>query len=843
MDEPKQQVETQQSAAATDKIVTFFQTTSAYVLLVVLGILPIVFVPVWYAPFTYTKTILLITVLLVGVILYSLAVLRTGKAGWINNHVLWALWALVAASAVSGLFSGDIADAFVGDTLNVHTVFFMMVLAATATFVALQSAVRGAVMRFYIALTASGVLLALYHLLRLIFGPDTFSFGVFTTATATPIGGWNDLGLFFGLIILLSLAALNILPLTKPGRWLFGALVGLSLLMLTTINFSSVWLVLALASMVVVMYSLAKDRFADTAMVVQTESKAVSVTSITLSLVTFVVSFSFVIAGSSLGSVISNATDISYVEVRPSPVATLDIARSVYAENLLLGNGPNRFADAWRMHKDPSINETIFWETNFTSGSGYIPTQLVTHGILGAVAWIAFLLTLLYTGLRLLTRAQASDTLWHFIGVSSLLSSVYIWGMALVYTPGVTVLLLGAAFTGVFVAAYARAFPRGRGVFVVQQHKRAAFILVAVVMLIIVAASSTLYYVSRHYTSVWMFSEAVNNISDGTTIESVEEKIVNVFSLYQSDVYAEQLAQYQLSKMNSLLSIEEPTAEQQSQFENAAVTGISSAQQAIALDETEPRHWRLLGTLYTALTLVGLEEADVRAREALQEAAALDPTNPSYALLEARLELELDNLEAARTKVNEALSLKGNFTAALSILAQIEIAEGSVAEAISTTRSIATLEPNNPARFYQLGTLQLAAEDVSGAIASLERAIQLDRDYANARYFLALAHLELDNSEEALAQLQAVLALNPGNESVLGLIEQIESGEPVVTPESVPTDISDGEATVDEDDEAITTTSDPDTDLIAPVNPTNSPAESGGADESITEEPLSEDVN
>ena len=830
MDTPQKPKNAKPSELRTDRIVTFFQNASAYMLLIALGALPIIFIPVWYAPFAYTKTIVIVVVLLLGIILYSLSVLRTGQVIWLQNPVLWTLWAVVAAATISGLFAGDLSDTFVGDTLNVHTVFFTVVLAVITTFVAIQSTIRGAVMRFYIALTVSGVLLAAYHLVRLIFGPEALSFGVFTGATATPVGGWNDLGLLFGLTILQSLVALNILPLTKLGRWLFGALVGLSLLMLMVINFFSVWLVLALASMMVLMYSLAKDRFSDASIV---ESKPVSITSMSLSLVTFILSFSFVIAGSSLGSVISDVTNVSYIEVRPSPVATLDIARSVYTDNMLLGVGPNKFIDAWRTHKDPTINETVFWDTNFTSGSGYIPTQFVTHGLLGTVAWVLFLLALLYTGFRLLLRTNTNDTLWYFISTSSLLAVIYIWGMAMVYTPGVTILILGAAFTGIFIASYMKCFPHTGGIFVVQKNKRAAFVLVAMVMLVIVASASILYYASRHYTSVWLFSEAINNISDGTTIESVEAKIVNVFNIYQNDIYAEQLAQYQLSKINSLLSLAEPTTEQQTQFENAAVTGIDAARQAIALDPTEPRYWALLGAIYSTLALTELEQADDRAREAYQEAARLDPQNPSYALLEARLELELSNLEAAREKINQSLALKSNFTSALSTLAQIEIAEGSVEEAINTTRAIVTIEPNNPARLYQLGTLQLAAEDVAAAITSFERAVQLDTNYANARYLLALAYLEQDNSDAALAQLEVVRSLNPDNAEIQSLIEQIESGEDVTVLDSQPTtDIVDGEAVIGDDDDTVTTNVEPDTDLIAPINPPNT---SNSTDESDNE--------
>ena len=50
----------------------------------------------------------------------------------------------------------------------------------------------------------------------------------------------------------------------------------------------------------------------------------------------------------------------------------------------------------------PSLNSTVFWNTDFSSGIGFIPTSFVTTGIVGALAWIAFLVLLIVFGFRML---------------------------------------------------------------------------------------------------------------------------------------------------------------------------------------------------------------------------------------------------------------------------------------------------------------------------------------------------------------------------------------------------------------------------------------------------------
>jgi len=130
-----------------------------------------------------------------------------------------------------------------------------------ATGVTLVLSNKVSILRFYILLLTVSILLGLFHLLRVIFGADTLTFGIFQGTVATPLGSWNDLGLFFGLAIILSLVALEQLSITKGGKIIIGFIVFLSLLILAVVNFFSVWIVLGVVSLIMLIYSLSKDRF------------------------------------------------------------------------------------------------------------------------------------------------------------------------------------------------------------------------------------------------------------------------------------------------------------------------------------------------------------------------------------------------------------------------------------------------------------------------------------------------------------------------------------------------------------------------------------------------------
>lgn len=800
-----------------DKVELSLKAVAQNSIVLMFGLLPLIFIPVAFAPFGYTKTFFVIIGIVIACIFFSLSILRSGVVKFSAPWALVAFWGVAAVTAVSALLSGDMRDSFIGDSFGVQTALFIVVLAVVMSISSIVGQTKATIMRLYVLLAGSAVFLGIFHLLRIVFGPTFLSLGVFTAANSSPLGGWNDLGLFFGLTILLALVALEQLPLTKSGKILFSVVVTASLCMLAVVNFFAVWIVLALVSLVQLMYILTKERFSEQVLTLQKE-KDVSMYSVSLSLLVFVCSLVFIVGGSAVGGFVSNMTNVSYMEVRPSLEATIDIGRNVYQENAFVGIGPNKFVDAWRLYKDPSINQTVFWSTNFSSASSFLTTQFVTGGIFSVLAWLVFLVLFFVAGFRMLFKAVHVDKFWYFIGTSSFVAASYLWGMSLVYNPGPVVLLLGALFTGIVFVAHSALLTTSVRRVTVTSNKRAAFILVGVVMIVIIGSASALYYTGRHYASAYTFSAAISGAADTATLEEVEQTISSAYAVSPSDLYARQLAGYQIAKMNSLLSLESPTAEQQQAFQTAAVNGVNAAQLAVDTDKTDPQNWSTLGAVYSILAASGVEGAKERAAEAFGKAREYDPTNPSYALLEAQLSSRIGDVEAARVSAIAAIQLKQNYTDALFFLTQLDIAEGKVEDAITTTRAIISLEPSNPARYYQLGVLESSAANVDNAITAFTQAVALDGNYANARYFLALAYIQKENSAAALEQLEVVLELNPGNLDVAALIAQVKSGEVFdVAPEVLSEQIPEAPVVSDGADGVVSTQT-PDTPLVSSVN-------------------------
>lgn len=814
----QQTIPSNEQDSSEDAVENVLRNISQNIIIFVFGLLPIFFIPVSYVPFDYAKTIFVICGVLLSIIFFSLSVLRSGKIQINAPVALWSFWAVALGAIISAVLSGDMRDALLGDTIGVHTGLFVLLLALVATVSAIVGQTKTSIMRLYMLLTGSAVVLCLFHAFRLLFGAKIFSFGIFTSLVNTPLGGWNDLALFFGLAILLSIVALEQLQLRKWVQLLLCGIVGVSLLLLAVVNFFAVWIVLALVSLMVLMYTLSKDRFSEKTLTLEGKKSSVSVYSVVLTVAIFIVSVIFIIGGASVGGSLSKITHISYVEVRPSFGATTDIARHVYKENAFVGIGTNKFTDAWRLYKDPSINQTIFWGTDFDGGSGYLTTLFITTGLLGTGTWIVFFGLFLYSGFRMLFRSRDADRAWYFIGSSSFVASAYLWGMAFVYVPGAALLLLASAFTSIMFGAYCVLVPTKTLSFSIAANRRAGFVLVGFVMIIIVGATTGIYYAGQNFISVHGFGNAIYGLQQGTDIKTVEQEVATAFEASKNEAYALQLASYQLAKINALANIEKLTDAQQQELQISIRNGINAGQIAVQQDPTDAPSWSTLGSIYSVLAGASVEGAKDKAQESFSKARTFDPTNPLYVLLEAQLDSRTADLAGARAKTLEAIQLKPNYTDALFFLTQLDITEGKTADAIETTKSIISLEPANPARRYQLGILESASGKQDEAITAFKQAIELDTNYANARYFLAIALAQKGENAAAIEQLQAVLALNPGNTEVTSLITQLQSGKPlVVTPQETSQQVGEPE-TVSTDEEAVTTTEAPDTSLITPVN-------------------------
>jgi tetratricopeptide (TPR) repeat protein len=195
--------------------------------------------------------------------------------------------------------------------------------------------------------------------------------------------------------------------------------------------------------------------------------------------------------------------------------------------------------------------------------------------------------------------------------------------------------------------------------------------------------------------------------------------------------------------------------------------------------------------VYESVVPARVNLAYENAMKSYESAAALNPLNPAVYLLAAQLEASIKKLPEAKQFIGKALQVKNNYSDAIFLLSQIQVAENSIKDAITSLLVLAQLNPQDPTIFFQLGLLYYNSGDNVNTGIVLSKAVELSPDYSNARYFLGLAYARLGKYAEAVDQFEAVARLNPDNEEVANILTALKAGkspfQAVTTPEKAKT--------------------------------------------------------
>lgn len=751
-------------------------------------LLPVFLIPTLTAPFQFTKILLVFVAVIIALIVFIFARLQDGTVIVPRNLPLAGVWALPLAYLLSALFSSAVAFSLFGSQFETDTFGFIAVMAIFFTLTALVLREKAHFVRVYMALLSSGFVLGLYHLLRLLFGPEVLSFGVLDNQLLSPVGQWNNLAVFFGLLAILVLLALRGLKLTMLARVLLYVLLALSTLMLAVVNFFMAWLAVGIFAFGLFVHSISGhlfkwNRAAHGADSEQTGDGRGSISIGALAVLFF--AGAFVFGGGALGNAVSSFFDINYIEARPSWQTTIDITRNVYAENALLGSGPNTFTEGWLRYKPTDVNETVFWNTDFNAGIGFIPTSFATTGILGMFAWLVFFGLLVYAGARALVISPVKDTVAYHLVLSSFLGSVFLWIMAVLYVPSIAVLSLAFLMSGVFAASlrYHSADTSLREKEIsFAGSPRLGFVSILALTFLFLVSLVALYSVGERYLAAVTFQRALAAQALDNDLDRAAAGAVDAIALRGEDRYFRFLAEIGIVQLANILA--EPLSENalvdevRNRFQQTLGTTVEAALSATEAAPQDYRNWLVLARVYQAVVPVGIEGAYENAVRAYERAEELNPKAPILPLSRARLEIVRGNDAEARTQLERAIALKRNYTEAIFLLSQIQVREGNVPEAIRSVESAALLDPNNPLLFFQLGLLQYDQRNFDGTIGALERAVALNESYANARYFLGLAYAETGRPADAISQFERVQELNPDNQEVAVILENLRAGAP-----------------------------------------------------------------
>lgn len=769
-----------------------FDTLAMWALSIGAALAALLFIPVPTVPFVYSKVSIIAIGALVALALYILARLTRGNIIVPPAALLGAFWLVPLAYLLSTLFSGNgLSAGLLGTELESDTLGFMLILAVFASLTALVFR-RSAQYRVFFKV--STIALALVLAAQVIFVVLSLVAGDRFTATTNLVGTFADLGMLVGLGLASMLLAARFLELAPRTRTILGVLGGVALAVLALVNSPLIWILVGLTALGLFIEAIMRRKTTVDAeefdgveeLSLEKEEQDIRQTSSALSsettgiaapLVVLVVSIFFLLGGGTIGTALANAFGVGYLDVRPSWEATFGVASHTYASNPLFGSGPGSFGEEWLKFRDAALNQTVFWNVDFTSGIGLIPTSFITTGLAGALAWIAFLGLFLWIGVRSLLFKSPEEPFARFVSITSFVAALYVFILAVFTVPGPVVLLAGFAFAGLFVSSLRYGGARREWGIIFAKSPRVGFAIVFGLTLLLLASVLAAYVVVERYLASTAYNEAVTALNSGN-IDGAEQALSRSILFAETDRAYQLVAATSIARMNQIAANNELSpSEAQQQFQAALSTGIDAANRATQIAPDNYRNWVMLASVYQTVVPLRIEGAYDQAKEAYARAEALTPTNPVLPFSRAQLEIAQGNAQAAEEALTQAIGLKRDYTQAILLLSQLQVQVGRAREALEAAEAAAFFAPNDQNVLFQVGLLRLGTGDTAGAIQVLSRAIDLNSQYANARFFLAVAHATRGEFPQALAQLEAVAALSPENaQSVAADIAALQAG-------------------------------------------------------------------
>ncbi len=768
----------------------WLEKTSYISLFIAIFLLPLFFVPSKFVLFEFSKVLIIVLGVLISLVFWSLASIKKGKFEFPANLFSLSALFVVFIYLLSSIFSGNKINSLIGQGFELGTFGLVFMGFALMFLVSFLFRTKDKIFYSYMALFVSFFVIFLFQITRLFLGADFLSFGIFKDVTSNIVGKWNDLGIYFGLIAILSVATTHFIKLNKLMKFFLYFASIASLFFISLINFQVIWFIIGSFALIFFIYSIFLWKKNESAIAGNSSKGPKKIHYFILFV--FIISTVFIIDGLRSKHIISDSIasyfKISQLEVRPSFQGTSEVLKASLKENPVLGLGPNNFSNDWLLFKPDGINNTTFWNFNFNYGFGTIPTFITTTGILGMISWILFFGLFLYTGFKYVF-IKIGNPFSRYLIVSSFLASLYLWILNILYIPSSAIFFLSFFFTGLFVASLINENLIPMKSLNYQGNMRRSLISMPLLVIIIIFSVTGSYIYFQRFLSNIYFQKSLNSLNVIGNLDDAEKYAVDAVSFAKVDVYYRLLSDIYLNRLNSLsLQKNIPSETLNSQFQSIFQNAVKNSKAAIDYDNTNYQNYLSAGRVYESV--FPIEGAYKLASENYSKALNLNPKSPVINLMLGRLEASNKNNAKAREYIMKSIQLKSNYTDAVFLLAQIEIAEGNIKNAIKLIEAGSTLTSDNPVVFFQLGVLKYSdkEKDYKGAAEAFEKAIVLDPSYSNARYFLGLSYYNLERTSDAIKQFELVQSLNPENKEVEFILKNLRGGKAPFTNATPPID-------------------------------------------------------
>jgi tetratricopeptide (TPR) repeat protein/O-antigen ligase len=694
-----------------------FEKVSLYLFLATLFLAPLAFLP--SMPLDVVKTVVVSVGLLAAIIFCAIGMVKTRSLNIPKGAMAKASFAVIISLIISVFASTQPLKSFFGQGFEIGTASFLILLFVAAFYVAkMAEKNKERVFNIYAAIFASFIILALFHIMRIIGGEGFMTFGFLNSLATTLVGKWYDFGIFAGLIGVLSLLGLKFLSPGRGMKILLVILLIVSGLFLFVVNFNLAWWAIALTTLALGVYEYSSRPAQGTGL-----KKIFSRISI-LTLIVLVVSVSLAWKGKTIASPTAESLKLNYGELILPWQMTVDITADTVKESPLFGAGPNRFGVEFLKYKPfQAINPTAYWTAEFTNGFGTIPSFVATQGLLGLITWLIFFIVFIRLGIRALAKAQ--DHFKKFAITSSFFGATFLWIIHFIYVPSHVILFFAFIMTGLFCAELSReGLMSFKDIGAKESNSKLRKYVPILSIIILIVSIAWLGSYIKKAVAVAYFQSGIRQLNSAQSPEIAQSKFTKALFWNTSDVYYQALSETDIVRISILAqqiqaasaqSGTQPDPKAVEQVTNLVTEALDYTKKAIAVDPTNYYNYAAQAHVLEVASSLKIPNAYENAKAAYAAAITLNPTSPALFLKLARLEASQNHLADAQQYIGRALQLKQNYTEAIFLLSQIQVANGQIKDAITSVQVATQITPSDPLLHFQLGLLYYNDKNYSEA--------------------------------------------------------------------------------------------------------------------------------
>lgn len=769
-------------------ISALFRQISRWLAIAAALLIPLFWLPTTIDALEFPKQYLLAALAIPSLIFWLLSGITSNPKRFLIRRTSFdfALIALLVVTFVSSILSDERMTSIFGDHNAFTFSLLSLVLYGLVYFLLVQTHDPGQERKLATVTVGALCLLAAHFVLRNFF-PNLFAHtGMPGYTPFSSFASQLSLALAAGVVIMLG--RLMRKESTPLAQGLQAAGVVVSLAAITMVGFQVSWILLAVGLCVLLVYAVTK----------MNELRMLWV-SVTMGLFVPVLLFIFIGTPQFL-------TVQLPVEITVGNGVSWGIAQSVMTSNVLhfiFGAGPATFPIQFSKYRTPELNTTFAWNVRFDHPSSAFFSIASEIGLLGSLAMA--ILVLIGIGVIFPAWVARNNAAARRSGREGALPEISneFWGVAAAWvmlSVGFFLLPFGTSLwlmwfaTTALLALHARTLMGSERIVVLNLKTSPQYALVMSFAFIVVFTGfvSLFTVLARHYMAEVAYAKGLTAFA-ANTLDPANAELNRAVTLNSwRPAYRLSLAQSYLAQAIKSSQADNPDPNVITTY---LANAVNESRRASEISPARVSTWEQLALMYGQARVVA-PEATGWGISALEQAIALEETNPVLHVMLGNLRLANDQRDKAKEEYQRAIALKPDLVDAHLNLSLVEELDGNTAGAISEAELSVSLVPGNPDAQFQLGRLYFNRNgegDLARARTAFNTVLGINPSYANALFGLGAVSERERKISEAISWYDKLQKLNPDNTEVRRKLQDLRLGItsapsiPAATPATTPT--------------------------------------------------------